>query len=34
MCPQCNGELVMIGQLGTTIHYRCRCCGITCSYED
>lgn len=30
-CDLCGGELVLLGQLGCITHFRCRCCGMTCS---
>jgi rubredoxin len=28
-CPQCEGEAVMLGVLGSMIAWRCRACGWT-----
>jgi tRNA(Ile2) C34 agmatinyltransferase TiaS len=27
-CLICGGDLRILGSLGDSIHYRCRCCGI------
>lgn len=30
-CAYCTGPLVILGQLGTRLHSRCRNCGAECS---
>lgn len=30
-CPACGGEGFQLGQLGRTVHHRCRNCGFTFS---
>lgn len=32
-CPQCGGQLYLIGQLAYRDHYRCRSCGWDVSME-
>lgn len=27
-CPMCDGEGVLLGQLGRLVHFRCRQCGM------
>ena len=31
-CPVCGGPLLVLGQLGYRIYYRCRC-GYECSWK-
>lgn len=31
-CEMCGGDLMELGQLGETVHYRCRACGWDVSY--
>jgi DNA-directed RNA polymerase subunit RPC12/RpoP len=33
-CPVCPGEGVILGALGTRVHYRCRDCGMEFSRDD
>lgn len=30
-CPMCDGGAFQLGQLGNTVHHRCRNCGFTFS---
>lgn len=32
-CPACDGPGVLLGQLGSRIHYRCRNCGLDFSHK-
>jgi len=32
-CPACDGPGVLLGQLGSRIHYRCRNCGVDFSHN-
>ncbi len=27
-CPACGGELALLGQLGSLVHFRCTACGL------
>lgn len=33
-CALCDGELVLLGQLGSIEHYRCTCCGMGQSLDS
>lgn len=33
-CSVCGGELMLLGTLGHTTHYRCRNCGIDWSVQS
>lgn len=32
-CPYCTGPLVVLGNLGRRLHYRCRHCGGDCNVD-
>lgn len=33
-CPLCYGDVVVLGQLGSLLWFRCRDCGAECSVRE
>ncbi len=33
-CPACEGDGYLLGALGATWHFRCRCCGLNYTLAD